>query len=125
MARWAPLNEPFVTGLTFGITFFLLSVYWVVNSMYNFGGVPVIISIGVMLLMVIYLAIYPALFAVGFHYTRSLSPALRVFFIPSLWVAIEWLRGYLFTGFPWVLAGYSQANLPLLIQTADLLECTA
>ncbi len=114
------LKRVVVTGLAFGMTFFLLTVYWVVNSMYNFGGVPIVVSIGVMLLMVLYLSVYPALFAVGFCFTRALSPVLRIFFIPSLWVALEWLRGYLFTGFPWVLAGYSQANHPLLIQTADL-----
>ena len=109
-----------VTGFAFGVIFFLATVYWVVNSMYNFGGVPIIVSIGVMLLMVVYLSVYPALFCVGFYFTRPLSPAVRVLFIPSLWVPLEWLRGVLFTGFPWVLAGYSQANHPLLIQTADL-----
>lgn len=114
------LRRVVVTGLNFGVIFFLTSVYWVVNSMYNFGGVPIVVSIGVMLLMVLYLSFYPALFAVGFYFTRALSPVLRILFIPSLWVALEWLRGYLFTGFPWVLLGYSQARYPTLIQTADL-----
>ncbi len=110
----------FFTGWAFGFFFFLLTVYWVAHSMYSFGGVPVAVSVGVMLLLVAYLAIYPGLFALGFVLSRCFSPVLRLIFLSSLWVALEFLRGTLFTGFPWVLTAYSQANFPLLIQTADL-----
>jgi apolipoprotein N-acyltransferase len=36
------------------------------------------------------------------------SGPLLVF--PAVWVLFEWLRGWLFTGFPWLLAGNGQIN---------------
>ena len=113
-------RRAFFVGWTFGATFFLLTVYWVVNSIFNFGGVPLALSIGIMLLLAAYLALYPALFALGFYLTRGLGPTVRFLFLPSGWVALEFLRAKLFTGFPWVLAGYSQTNNTTIIQMADI-----
>ena len=39
---------------------------------------------------------------------------------PILWVGTEWLRGTLFTGFPWVLLGYSQSDTVAPLQVASL-----
>ena len=116
-----PRIRAFMLGWSFGATFFLLTVYWVVNSIFNFGGVPLAMSIGIMLLLVAYLAIYPALFALGLYLTRGLGATVGFIFLPSSWVALEFLRSKLVTGFPWVLAGYSQTNNTTIIQMADTL----
>lgn len=39
--------------------------------------------------------------------------------ISSLWVSLEWLRGNLFTGFPWLLLGNSQWLRPASIQLVE------
>ena len=66
-----------------------------------------------------YLALYPALFAALTTTVRQ--PAWLLVCIPAFWSGTEYLRGVLFTGFPWELLGYSQyASLPF-IQAADLL----
>jgi apolipoprotein N-acyltransferase len=60
------------------------------------------------------LALFPA--AVGaLQSSWPVSPTLRVLLlIPLAWGATEWVRGWLFTGFPWLVAGYSQVpNSPL------------
>ena len=112
-------GRAFLLGYLFGLVFFLGTVYWVVHSMYHYGGVPFVIGTAVMLLLVAYLALYPATFALLLKFTSSSNGLVRVFFLPSAWVMLEYLRGILFTGFPWVLLGYSQTNVPQIVQIAD------
>jgi apolipoprotein N-acyltransferase len=110
----------FFLGWVFGFVFFLGTVYWVVHSMYFFGGLSLATSIVIMLLMVCYLALWFALFSLCFVFTRGFSTLARLFLIPCLWVAFEYLRTHLILGFPWALIGYSQAGFLTLIQISDI-----
>ncbi len=52
---------------------------------------------------------------------REGSPAIRILSMLGLagfWVVLEWIRTYLFTGFPWLLLGVSQWQRPLVLQIA-------
>lgn len=113
-------KEALACGYVFGLAFFLGTVYWVIHSMYYFGGVPLAISVLAMLLMVAYLSIYTALFGFLAALAGRLSPSWRLLLFPVFWTATEFLRGHLFTGLPWVLAGYSQAGYLPVIQMADI-----
>jgi len=109
----------FVLGYIYGFVFFLLTVNWVVHSMYHYGGVPIVASVLVMLALVAYLSLFPALFGLFFSASKGSTVAARVVLAPSLWVGFEYLRGYLLTGFPWAVAGYTQAHYLPVIQIAD------
>jgi len=50
--------------------------------------------------------------------TRGLS---RIFTFSALWLAVEFARGHLFTGFPWNLAGYSFGFSDAALQMASLI----
>lgn len=109
----------FLLGFASGFAFFLGSVYWVVHSMSNYGGVPLAASIAVMLLLVLYLSLYWGAFGLFSTFTAGLDKTARLVLLPALWVTLEYVRGYLFTGFPWVLVGYTQSDYLPIIQVAD------
>ncbi|MDD5196652.1 MAG: apolipoprotein N-acyltransferase [Candidatus Omnitrophica bacterium] len=103
------LRQTFFLFFITGIVFWLGTVYWLVN----------VTLIGTILL-ILYLALYFAIFGLIIRpYTRH-SRAFILLFIPSVWVLLEYSRSRLLSGFPWALLGYSQyLNLPV-IQIADI-----
>lgn len=114
-------KKAFLLGLLFGSVFFLGTVYWVVNSMYYYGGVPVSVSILIMLLLVATLGLYTGLFGLLFSMTSGVNSMFTLALAPCLWVSIEYLRGYVpYFGFPWILIGYSQTPYLPVVQIADI-----
>lgn len=111
---WRKANNPkqaFLTGLAFGIGYFGLGVHWVFISIYEFGHAPMALSIFLTTLLVLVLALFPAL--VGYCWARcyperSWRSYLLAF--PAIWCLGEWIRSWVFTGFPWLLMGDSQTN---------------
>ncbi len=100
-------------GFTFGLGLFLAGVSWVYISLHDFGAMPAPLAAVATLLFCAFLALYPAL--AGYLQARLAGPvaAKQLLLIPALWVLTEWLRGWVFTGFPWLILGYSQAASPL------------
>jgi apolipoprotein N-acyltransferase len=105
----------FLTAYIFSIAFFLANIHWVYVSMDLFGGMPMIVSILLIILLSAYLAIFPT--AALWASTRFLylSDTIRyLLVIPAFWLIADWLRGYVLTGFPWAYLGYSHADTPLV-----------
>jgi apolipoprotein N-acyltransferase len=100
-------------GFAFGMGLFLAGASWVYISLHQFGAMPAPLAAIATLLFCAILALYPAI--AGYLQARFERPlAIRqMLLIPALWVLGEWLRGWIFTGFPWLALGYSQAASPL------------
>lgn len=101
----------FVYGWSFGLGMFAHGVYWVYHSMHVFGHMPLPLAIFFTLLLASYFALFPAL--VGWLANRwfPLSDARRLLLVyPVLWTLLEWVRGWLLSGFPWLNLGYSQTD---------------
>ena len=104
-------DHGFKTGWLFGLGWFGAGISWVHVSIADFGGLPLAASIGLMVLLCSYLALYPAL---AFYLTkRFFKPALWPLALPAWWFIGEWLRSWVLSGFPWLSVGYSQLNSPL------------
>ena len=74
----------------------------------EFGGMAPPLAAAATLLFCLYLALFPALAGGLFLRWRS-GTARNVLLFAGLWTLTEWLRGTLFTGFPWLAVGYSQS----------------
>ena len=103
------------TGLLFGIGFFGVGVSWVYIPIAVYGNtdwwVAALATTGFVLILSAFLAISGWVYG---RFFNSLSPTLALLTaFPALWVLFEWVRSWLFTGFPWLLIGYSQEALPL------------
>ncbi len=112
-------NGFWLGGIT-GIFYFAGTVYWVTNSIYFYGGIPLIPASLITLLLCSYLALYPALFAAASVHVRNGNPRLFFIAVPLIWTALELARTYVFSGFPWALLGYTQYRLLPVIQIADI-----
>ncbi len=101
-------------GFAFGLGLFGAGVSWVYVSMHDFGMMPLPIAAFATLLFCIFFALYPALSAYLQAWFKGSAPVRLVLVLPASFALLEWVRGWLFTGFPWLVSGYSQApNSPL------------
>ena len=96
-------------GYAFGLGFFCTGVSWIYVSLHDFGGMPIIMAAFATFSFCAFLALFHA--AATYLAKKSAHLLLTA---PVFWVLSEWLRGWIFTGFPWLSVGYSQApNSPL------------
>jgi apolipoprotein N-acyltransferase len=114
-----------LTGGAFGFGNFVTGVWWLYVSMHYYGGMAAPLAGAAVVLFTLYLAVYPALaagvwsFCAGHARNGALddkpfSPTWHgAFAFASAWAISEWLRGYVFTGFPWLASGYAQVDGPL------------
>ena len=96
----------------FGFGLFLSGTYWIYISVVIFGEAPAWIAFLLMIGLVLIMSTY--LFATGWFISRySHGEPWRLLVIaPVVWVFIEWARGWILTGFPWLAIGYSQVDTP-------------
>lgn len=110
-----------VIGFAWGLGFFLAGVSWVYVSLHDVGEMAAPLAAGATVLFCAYLALFPALAGFLFGRWRSGSGGRDAALAAGAWAVTEWLRGWLFTGFPWLALGYSQAPSGPLAGLAPLL----
>ncbi|MCX8021283.1 MAG: apolipoprotein N-acyltransferase [Syntrophorhabdaceae bacterium] len=113
-------GRDFLKGFITGVFAYLGLIYWVVIAMNRYGGLDMVTSCAIMLLLVLYMALYIGLFALttSWLYKKVSIPAFIT--APFTWVILEYLRGIILTGFPWSLMAYSQHNFLPLIQVTSI-----
>jgi len=108
-------------GWAFGCGLFGAGIGWIYIALHDYGEMPFILAFSGTALFAAFLALFPAI--VGYAQAKLRAPIwVRLALImPALWVLIEWVRGLIFTGFPWLTFGYSQAAASPLAGYAPVL----
>jgi apolipoprotein N-acyltransferase len=109
----------FRIGLTCGITAYAIILYWLNIVFVRYGHLPWSVSIPVYLLLVLWLAMFFGL-STGIARLGELAGIKAAFTLPVAWVAFDFIRSFLFSGFAWAMLGHSQFRTLPLIQIADL-----
>jgi apolipoprotein N-acyltransferase len=113
------VKKSFRIGFIAGLVHYFSLLYWVVPVMRTYGYLPLTLSIAILFLFAAVLALFPAVFCLAVA-AIGRTPARGLIMMPLLWVTVEYIRTYIFTGFPWALLGHSQYLRLHLIQIADL-----
>ena len=96
----ATFKSTFLLGLSFGLGYFVLGLWWIFISLHDVGGMNVALSSIAVFLLAGLMAIYFACATLALHFVRG-----SFFFgllLAASWVVAEYLRGIFFTGFPWM-----------------------
>ncbi|MCW8906315.1 MAG: apolipoprotein N-acyltransferase [Sedimenticola sp.] len=108
-------REAFRIGWSYGLGLLGLGVFWLHISIDQFGNMGTPAAVALTLLFVLLMALYYAL--LGWLLARVFRHGLRgngvIWLFPASWVLLEWLRGWVLSGFPWLVLGYSQIDSPL------------
>ena len=115
-----PRRRPFLLGFAAGAVYFGGTVYWTGTVVSQFGGLPWPVGIVVAALLVAYLALFPALFSLALARLIARLGRRALLLAPAVWVTSELGRTYFWSGFPWLLLGYSQTTVLPVAQFASV-----
>jgi apolipoprotein N-acyltransferase len=114
------MRRAFTLGLLTGVVYFVGTLYWITRVMVMYGGLQTWVAVLVNAALIAYLALFPALFALMTRRLIASHGPIALIASPLVWVSTEMGRTYVFTGFPWVLLGYSQTPVLPIAQLASV-----
>ena len=101
-------KQVFGLGFAYGMGLFGAGVTWLYVSLHDFGAMPPALAIFALLILCAYLSLFPAMGGWIVARLQLTRPSSWILGVAAIWMVTEWLRGTLFTGFPWLVLGYSQ-----------------
>ena len=106
-------KQVLLTGFCFGLGYFGFGVYWIYNSLHDFGMAPPIVAGGITALMIVTLSVFPALTLLAWQSIQRRIGLQSIWLVPILWFTFEWFRGWVLSGMPWLSLGYALGESPL------------
>ncbi len=113
----------FLLGLSYGIGYFLTGLYWVsISLLTDIARFWWLLPFSITLFPLV-LGLFFGFFALVIHFIFNkykLDEIRKVIIFAAFWLVFELIRGYIFTGFPWNLAGYSMMFSKYSMQSASI-----
>ena len=104
------LGQVFRDGFLLGLGYFVPALWWIFISLHDVGGMAIWLSSLAVFALASLMAVY---FGLANLIAKQVTySAWRSIAIPAAWVLSEYLRGQIFTGFPWMGFAESQVNGP-------------
>lgn len=104
-------------GWAFGFGWSMGGMHWLYIALNRFGGLPALLSAIAIALLGLYMGLFGAFAAGGAAWLRKkFTPPVWAYLLvvlPVMWGVSEWMRGWVFTGFPWAASGYAHVDAPL------------
>jgi apolipoprotein N-acyltransferase len=101
ISRAGSLPQALLTGWLFGVGQFTVGLNWIATAFTFQAAMPAWLGWLAVLLLSLYLAIYPSLAAgLAWRFGRR-RPLALVLGFAGAWAITEWLRATMFTGFAW------------------------
>jgi apolipoprotein N-acyltransferase len=113
------IKTALIHGYLWGLGFFITGLHWfafalAIDIERFFWLIPFAL-LAIQGFLAIYILVFAGLYKIKFKYS-----ILHVYFISICWTLLEWLRGNLFTGFPWILSGYCFSKHDEISQLASI-----
>lgn len=96
-------KRAFFIGEAYGMGLWCVGAFWLYTSIHDYGGTPAWLALIMIALMGIIMGLFHGVLALIFNNVVGRQPLS----FAALWVAQEWLKTWLFTGFPWLFVGYA------------------
>jgi apolipoprotein N-acyltransferase len=115
--RSKTLWRALLVGWAFGVGQFVIGLNWIATAFTYQSNMPAWLGWVAVVLLSLYLALYPALATgLAWRFSRD-NRVAQVVVLGGAWAITEWLRGAMFTGFPWNPAAAALAPTPLITIT--------
>jgi apolipoprotein N-acyltransferase len=101
-------------GFVYGCASFGFGTYWTFIAVRVFGNAPVALALFLTIGLTLVLAAFVALAGYVAARPRTTVAVAALAVMPAVFLLAEWLRGFAFTGFGWLAAGYSQTDAWLM-----------
>lgn len=96
-------KRAFLIGEAYGTGLWCVGAFWLYTSIHVYGDTPAWLA----LLMIALMGLGMGLFHAGLAWVFNRYVGKQPLAFTALWVIQEWLKTWLFTGFPWLFVGYA------------------
>jgi len=96
-------KRAFIIGQAYGTGLWCVGAFWLYTSIHVYGATPVWLALIMIALMGLGMGLFHGFLALLFNRVVGKQPLS----FAALWVLQEWMKTWLFTGFPWLFVGYA------------------